>query len=104
MPTICMVTRPSELAAVGWALGTRPGGGPGGAIEVVGDQLTGSQIAAAFGSHAGLPARYEAMPLSVLDGNPEDQAMFRWFAKRSDYPADLHLVAGTGFEPATSGL
>lgn len=33
---------------------------PGGAVEVGGDELAGSQIAAAFGAHAGLPARYEA--------------------------------------------
>jgi uncharacterized protein YbjT (DUF2867 family) len=35
---------------------------PGGAIEIAGDERTGSQIAAAFGEHAGLPARYEALP------------------------------------------
>lgn len=33
---------------------------PGGAVELVGDELTGPQIAAAFGARAGLPARYEA--------------------------------------------
>jgi Predicted nucleoside-diphosphate-sugar epimerases len=35
---------------------------PGGAVELVGDELTGPQIAAAFGARAGLPARYEALP------------------------------------------
>ena len=39
---------------------------PGGAIEIAGDERTGSQIADAFGEHAGLPARYEALPLQVL--------------------------------------
>jgi uncharacterized protein YbjT (DUF2867 family) len=63
-----------------------------GAIEVVGDQLTGTQIAAAFGAHAGLPARYEALPPSVLGGDPEEEAMFRWFAKGSAYRADLAAV------------
>jgi uncharacterized protein YbjT (DUF2867 family) len=65
---------------------------PGGAIEVVGDQLTGDRIAAAFGAHVGLPSRYEALPLSVLDTDPEDQAMFRWFAKAAAHPADLAAV------------
>jgi uncharacterized protein YbjT (DUF2867 family) len=75
---------------------------PGGAIEVVGDQLTGSQIATAFGAHAGLPARYEALPLSVLGGDPEDQAMFRWFAEGSAYPSDLAAVKA--IEPTTWDL
>ena len=35
---------------------------PGGAIEIAGDERTGSQIAEAFGAYAGLPARYEALP------------------------------------------
>lgn len=74
---------------------------PGGAIEVVGDQLTGSQIATAFGSHAGLPARYEALPLSVVSDS-EDQAMFRWFAKASAYPSDLAAVKAV--EPTTWDL
>ncbi|WNV87048.1 NmrA/HSCARG family protein [Umezawaea sp. Da 62-37] len=65
---------------------------PGGAVEVIGDELTGSQIAAAFGAHAGLPARYEALPLSVLGGDPEEEAMFRWFAEGSAYPSDLAAV------------
>jgi uncharacterized protein YbjT (DUF2867 family) len=67
---------------------------PGGAIEVVGDQLTGSQIAGAFGAHAGLPARYEALPLSVV-GDSEDRAMFRWFAEASAHPSDLAAVKAT---------
>ena len=55
---------------------------PGGAIEIAGDERTGSQIAAAFGEHAGLPARYEALPLQVLGDDADTQAMFRWFARR----------------------
>jgi hypothetical protein len=42
---------------------------PGGAIDVIGDEPTGPQIAAAFGARAGLPSRYEALPLSVLGNN-----------------------------------
>jgi uncharacterized protein YbjT (DUF2867 family) len=54
--------------------------------------VTGSQIAAAFGEHAGLPARYEALPLHVLDDNPDTQAMFRWFAETPAYQADIDAV------------
>ncbi|HEX7304814.1 NmrA/HSCARG family protein [Lentzea sp.] len=64
---------------------------PGGAVEVVGDEPTGPRIAAAFGAHAGLPSRYEALPLSVLR-NDLDEAMFRQFAESSESPADLAAV------------
>jgi uncharacterized protein YbjT (DUF2867 family) len=64
---------------------------PGGAVEVIGDELTGPRIAAAFGARAGLPSRYEALPLSVL-GNDLDKAMFRQFAEASDHPSDLAAV------------
>jgi uncharacterized protein YbjT (DUF2867 family) len=65
---------------------------PGGAIEIAGDERTGSQIAAAFGEHAGLPARYEALPLNVLGDNEDAQAMFRWFAETPAYQADISAV------------
>ncbi|MFI5977757.1 NmrA/HSCARG family protein [Streptomyces sp. NPDC051452] len=74
---------------------------PGGAVELVGDELTGPQIAAAFGARAGLPARYEALPLSVLP-NDLDKVMFREFAKAADYPSDLTVVRS--IEPATLDL
>jgi hypothetical protein len=53
---------------------------------------TGSQSAAAFGDHAGLPARYEALPLQVLGENEDSQAMFRWFAQTPAYQADITAV------------
>jgi uncharacterized protein YbjT (DUF2867 family) len=65
---------------------------PGGAIEIAGDERTGGRIAAAFGEHAGLPARYEALPLEVLGDNPDTQAMFRWFAETPAYQADIGAV------------
>ncbi|SDH32129.1 Uncharacterized conserved protein YbjT, contains NAD(P)-binding and DUF2867 domains [Lentzea fradiae] len=74
---------------------------PGGAVELVGDELTGPQIAAAFGVHAGLPARYEALPLSVLPSDL-DQAMFREFAEAAERPADLAVVRA--IEPAALDL
>ncbi|MFF5009873.1 NmrA family NAD(P)-binding protein [Streptomyces phaeochromogenes] len=65
---------------------------PGGAIEIAGDRRTGSQIAAAFGERAGLPARYEALPLQDLDGNPHLQAMFRWLQETPAFQADIEAV------------
>ncbi|WP_033338755.1 NmrA/HSCARG family protein [Catenuloplanes japonicus] len=74
---------------------------PGGAVELVGDELTGPQIAAAFGARAGLPARYEALPLSVLPSEL-DRAMFRQFAEAAAYPSDPAVVRA--IEPATRDL
>ncbi|MFI5841357.1 NmrA/HSCARG family protein [Catenuloplanes sp. NPDC051500] len=65
---------------------------PGGVVELVGDELTGPQIAAAFGARAGLPARYEALPLSVLPTDL-DRAMFRQFAEAVDGPSELTPAA-----------
>lgn len=71
-------------------------------IEIAADELTGSEIAAAVGERAGLPARYEALPLSVLDGQDDVQAMFRWFAQTPAYQADLDHVRSVF--PRTSTL
>ncbi|WP_026819749.1 NmrA/HSCARG family protein [Arthrobacter castelli] len=61
----------------------------GGVVEIAGDERTGSEIAAAFAEHTGLPARYEALPLEVLDGQDDIQRMFRWFAETPAYRADF---------------
>jgi uncharacterized protein YbjT (DUF2867 family) len=61
-------------------------------IEIAGDELTGSEIAAAFGEHVGLSARYEALPVEVLDGQDDLQKMFRWFAETPAYQADIAAV------------
>lgn len=61
-------------------------------IEIAGDELTGSEIAAVHGEKSGLPARYEALPVAVLDGQEDLQAMFRWFAETPAYQADLQQV------------
>lgn len=74
---------------------------PGGVVELVGDELTGPQIAAAFGARAGLPARYETLPLSVLP-NDLDRAMFRQFTKAQKNSSDLAVVRS--IEPATLNL
>lgn len=57
-------------------------------VEIAGDELTAEQIADAYGRHLGLPARYEPLPLSVLDGTPELKAMFTWFTHLPAYQAD----------------
>ncbi|WP_367123674.1 NmrA/HSCARG family protein [Streptomyces phytohabitans] len=74
---------------------------PGGAVELVGDELTGPQIASAFGARAGLPARYEALPLSVLPTDL-DRVMFREFANAAEHPGDLAVVRS--IEPAALDL
>jgi uncharacterized protein YbjT (DUF2867 family) len=61
-------------------------------IEIAGDELTGSEIAATFGARVGLSARYEALPVEVLDGNDDLQKMFRWFADTPAYQADIAAV------------
>ncbi|MFZ1410871.1 MAG: NmrA/HSCARG family protein [Micropruina sp.] len=61
-------------------------------IEIAGDELTGSEIAAVHGEKWGLPARYEALPVAILDGQEDLQAMFRWFAETPAYQADLDQV------------
>ena len=65
---------------------------PAGAVEIAGDERTGSEIAAAFGEYAGMPARYEALPFNVLGDNEDAQAMFRWFAETPAYQADIRAV------------
>ena len=74
----------------------------GQSIEIAGDELTGEQIAAVHGDHAGLPARYEPVPLDVLADNPDQQAMFAWFAQLPAYQADF--AATKRIAPAVATL
>lgn len=62
---------------------------PGGSIEIAGDELTGEQIADAFGQQARLPARFEPLPLAALANDPDLQAMFTWFTRLPAYQADF---------------
>ncbi|GAA1070684.1 NmrA/HSCARG family protein [Tsukamurella spumae] len=64
----------------------------GKSIEIAGDELTGTQIAAAFGAAAGLASRYEALPLAAVAEMGDTAVMFDWFAKLPAYRADF---AGT---------
>ncbi len=61
----------------------------GGSVEIGGDSLTGTQIAAAIGAHLGLPSRYEAIPLDAVAGFGDTGDMFRWFAETPAYQADF---------------
>jgi len=65
---------------------------PGSAVEIAGDELTGSQIAAALSEYTGLPARYVPIPLTALHGDDDATAMFRWFADLPAYDADFPLT------------
>ena len=65
---------------------------PGGAVEIAGDELTGSQLAATFGRQAAMPARYEPLPLATA-ADDDLRAMFAWFAKPPSYQADRALTA-----------
>jgi uncharacterized protein YbjT (DUF2867 family) len=78
-----------DIGAVSAAALLDPGRVPGGSIEIAGDELTGDQIAQAFGHDAVVEARYVPLPLDVLSGNADNQAMFAWFAQPPAYQADF---------------
>jgi uncharacterized protein YbjT (DUF2867 family) len=61
----------------------------GDSVEIAGDTLTGSQIAKTIGAYAGLPARYEALPLEAIASFGDTAEMFRWFAETPAYQADF---------------
>lgn len=61
----------------------------GASLEIAGDRLTGDDIAEAVGLHAGLPARYEALPLEAVASFGDMAQMFRWFAETPAYQSDF---------------
>jgi uncharacterized protein YbjT (DUF2867 family) len=61
----------------------------GSSVEIAGDSLTGEQIAQAIGAHAGVPARYEALPLEAIASFGDTAEMFRWFTETPAYQADF---------------
>lgn len=62
-----------------------------GAIEIAGDERTGTQIAEAIGAATGLPARYEALPADAL-GDYDAARMFEWFTELPAYQADFEAT------------
>lgn len=78
-----------DVGTVAAAVTLRPDRVTGGAVEIAGDELTGEQIAECYARRHGVPARYEPLPLEVLGGNADQQAMFGWFARLPAYQADF---------------
>lgn len=60
----------------------------GRSLEIAGDRRTGSEIAEIFGRAAGVPARYQPQPLSILE-DEDNRRMFAWFAETDAYRADF---------------
>lgn len=81
-----------DIAAVATAALLDQAAVSGGTVEIAGDELTGEQIAAAFGSKAGRPARFEPLPLDVLT-DADMHAMFAWFRHLPAYQADFAATA-----------
>ncbi|MFB7655124.1 MULTISPECIES: NmrA/HSCARG family protein [unclassified Streptomyces] len=64
-------------------------------VEIAGDALTGPQMAAAFEAVAGVPVRYQQLPIEPLrSARPDLANMFDWF-ERDGYRADLDALRGT---------
>lgn len=61
----------------------------GDAIELVGDELTMTQVADRVASVLGRPTRYEGLPLSVLGDDEDMRAMFVWFSAVPAYQGDV---------------
>jgi uncharacterized protein YbjT (DUF2867 family) len=75
-----------DIGAVAAAMLPDPQRVPGGAVEIGGDELTGGQMAAAWGG------RYEPLAVEILD-DPDLRAMFTWFTtQRPTYRADFALT------------
>lgn len=72
----------------------RPGDYLGQALELAGDELTGPQLAAAFGAAAGRPGCFEELTVESVAANPyipyshEIALMFAWF-QAAGYRADI---------------
>jgi uncharacterized protein YbjT (DUF2867 family) len=64
----------------------------GESLEIAGDALRGTQIAKAIGAYAGLPARYEALPLEAIASFGDTAEMFRWVAETPAYQADFEAT------------
>lgn len=77
-----------DIGRVAARLLTDPDSIDGRAVEIAGDELTGSGIAERVAARSGAPARYEALPLDVLDDD-DQRRMFAWFASLPAYRADF---------------
>jgi uncharacterized protein YbjT (DUF2867 family) len=82
----------NDIGAVAAAVLIDPSRVPAGAVEIAGDELTGSQIAGVFGRRAGLPGHFESLPATAA-GDDDLRAMFTWLATPPSYQADRALTA-----------
>jgi uncharacterized protein YbjT (DUF2867 family) len=80
-----------DIGVVAAAALTQPEALHGSALEIAGDVLTGPQMAQRIGAHLGRKARFEALPVEVLDDD-DQKTMFRWFAETPAYAADWELT------------
>ncbi|BBX66538.1 hypothetical protein MSAS_57120 [Mycobacterium saskatchewanense] len=77
-----------DIGKVAAAMLLRPHSAPQ-AIEIAGDELTGSQIAERVGAQVGTRATYTEAPLDVLGDDDDQKTMFRWFTQSPSYRADF---------------
>ena len=91
-----------DIGAVAAAATLDPDRVAGGSVEVAGDELTGEQIAEAYSHRYDVPARYEPLPIEVLDGDADQRAMFEWFAHLPAFQADF--TATKALAPRTKTL
>lgn len=61
----------------------------GAKVEIAGDEVTGDEIADAFGQQVGLPARFESIPVDELREESEWQATAYDWLNRIGYHADI---------------
>lgn len=92
----------ADIGAVAAAVLLDPDRMPDDQVEIAGDELTGERIAEAFGTDAGLPGRYEPLPLEALRGNTDLEAMFAWLGLPPSYRADFAATAA--LSPAVQDL
>jgi uncharacterized protein YbjT (DUF2867 family) len=59
-------------------------------VEIAGDLLTGQQIAETFSRAAGVPARFQQVPIEQVRAfDPEAAKMFTWLDSQAQRPPDL---------------
>ena len=73
----------------------------GGDVEIAGDTLTGSQIAKAIAAYAGLPARYEALPLEAIASFGERSRDVPLVRRDTAYQADFEATRALVPDPST---
>jgi uncharacterized protein YbjT (DUF2867 family) len=79
----------ADIGQVSAAALRDPASVPGGSVEIAGDEVAFADAAALIGRQLGKRGRFEALPLSVMDGDSDRQAMFQWFVDTPGYRADF---------------